>query len=237
MVDGQTDQRPAQAAPTVPEASDVAGAAEAKKQDVEAGRPGLESQRTATATVRDGGEHVSALREWIGFVCRVGFWALLLYLFVFQVSVVEGPSMQPNFQTNDRLVIDKLTYRLVPVRRFDVIVFQAIDMHAWRAQRESKDYIKRVIGLPGENVVLKGGQTFVEGQLIDEPYGPNPMPHFMGAEEFQVPPHYYFVMGDNRGDSKDSRSEEMGFVPESQIRGLVRLRFAPLNRWKWFGRY
>jgi signal peptidase I len=186
----------------------------------------------------DSEHHVSALREWFGLIARAAFWAMVLYLFVFQVSVVEGPSMQPNFQTNDRLVIDKVTYRLSSVHRFDVIVFQAMDMDRRLPDREYKDYIKRVIGLPGEEVELKGGRILINGKLIEEPFGPKPEPHyFSGNEKFLVPPRHYFVLGDNRGDSKDSRNPGIGYVPEGQIRGLARLRFLPVSRWTWFSRF
>jgi len=181
---------------------------------------------------------VSALREFFDLIVRAAFWAMVLYLFVFQVSVVEGPSMQPNFKTADRLMIDKLTYRFSSVQRFDVIVFQAVEMDYYRTTRESKDYIKRVIGLPGEHVSLKGNQVFINGQPMNEPFEFDRRICYYGMpEEFVVPPKHYFVLGDNRGDSKDSRSPALGFVPESQIRGIARLRFLPLSRWQWFARY
>ncbi len=177
----------------------------------------------------------SALREWFELIARAGFWALVLYLFVFQVSVVEGPSMQPNFQTFDRLVIDKLTYRVSSVRRFDVVVFQATETDRRWPGKESKDYIKRVIGLPGERVMLKEYRVYINGKLLEEPFEFEKSP-YRDLEEFVVPPKHYFVMGDNRPDSKDSRSAGLGYVPESQIRGIARLRFMPLSRWKWFWR-
>ena len=184
------------------------------------------------------GEHEeSALREWFELIGRAGFWALILYLFVFQVSVVEGPSMQPNFQTSDRLVIDKLTYKFTSIRRLDVIVFQAVEVSRYQTNHESKDYIKRVIGLPGERVRLKGNSVYVNGVLLPETFPLSKDFCYYGVpDEFVVPPQHYFVMGDNRGDSKDSRSPALGFVPESQIRGLARVRFMPLNRWTWFSR-
>src|SRR6185295_11782709 len=90
-------------------------------------------------------KEISAIREWLELIGRAGFWALILYLFFFQVSVVEGPSMQPTFTSDDRLVIDKLTYRFSDVHRFDVVVFQAVEARRYRGPNdteESKDYIK-----------------------------------------------------------------------------------------------
>lgn len=185
----------------------------------------------------DQDEPVSAMREWFDLILRAGFWALILYLFFFQVSVVDGPSMQPNFQTNDRLVIDKVTLVFSSIHRFDVVVFSAVDSEK---SQESKDYIKRVIGLPGETVEIKAGKIFIDGKQIEEPFEPNSTPCFFGTEKYVVPPYHYFVMGDNRMDSKDSRvsgmSSGLGFVPYSQIRGIARLRFLPVGRWKWFWR-
>lgn len=180
-------------------------------------------------------EDISALREWFELIVRAGFWALILYIFFFQVSVVDGPSMQPTFETNDRLVIDKVTYRFVAISRMDVVVFQAVDLDQPKSYRENKDYIKRVIGLPGEKVTLKNGKVFVDGVELKDSFG-HTYPGPSDVDEFTVPPHHYFVMGDNRGNSKDSRAQGLGFVSEHQIRGLARLRFMPFSKFKWFWR-
>ena len=146
--------------------------------------------------------------------------------------------MQPNFQTSDRLVIDKLTYKFVPISRFDVIVFQAVEVDMYHQNRESKDYIKRVIGLPGDRVSFKDSGVYVNGKLLKEPFAyDRPRQYFCVTSEYVVPPKHYFVMGDNRDNSKDSRSSSLGFVPESQVRGIARLRFMPLSRWDWISRY
>ncbi len=219
-----------------------------------------QSQLEASAPNGEDEEEISALREWFELIGCAGFWALILYLFFFQVSVVDGPSMQPNFMTNDRLVIDKITYRFSAIRRFDVVVFQAVDFDhqpietvttvkpSWRIwdleteehkirSLESKDYIKRVIGLPGDKVEIKGCNAWINGVPLNEPEEMKQgICYFNLPNEFIVPPKHYFVMGDNRGDSKDSRSTGLGFIPESQIRGIARLRFMPLDRWQWFGR-
>src|SRR5579862_5837014 len=179
----------------------------------------------------DPDEHTSAFREWFDLIVRAAFWALILYLFFFQVSVVDGPSMEPTFYTNDRLVIDKVTLTFSDIHRFDVVVFSAVDSER---SSESKDYIKRVIGLPGETVEIKAGRVFIDGKLLEEPFEREPTPCYFGNEKYVVPPYHYFVMGDNRKDSKDSRtsgvSAGLGFVPYSQIRGIARLRFLPVGR-------
>ena len=187
-----------------------------------------------------------ALKEWVSLLVRAGFWALLIYLFIFQVSVVSGPSMQPNFVDYDKLLIDKVTYRFSPVKRFDVIVFEAVDWdkNPWHAQ----DYIKRVIGLPGEKVVIRDSRIRITGPegtrlLEEDQFATGQYSRLDNSREmgfygltFVVPPKHYFVMGDNRGISRDSRAEGLGFVPEGQIKGLVRLRWWPWGRLAWFSR-
>jgi signal peptidase I len=185
----------------------------------------------------------SGLKEWVELLVRAGFWALLIYLFIFQVSVVDGPSMLPNFNGDqahsDKLVIDKLTYRFANVGRFDVIVFEAVDMD--KSERKSRDYIKRVIGLPGETVTIRNGDLWIDGKKIDEPF--EKLNYSTGPETgrdtqtFKVPAKHYFVMGDNRGGSHDSRASGIGFVPLGQIKGLVRMRWWPWSRRQWFSRH
>ena len=219
-------------------------------QAVEAGvgRTVVEDRKPAAETEARGEYEESLLKEWVGLLVRAGFWALLIYLFIFQVSVVDGPSMLPTFQNGDRLVIDKLTYRFATIQRFDVIVFESIDRE--KLPRMSRDYIKRIIGLPGERVEVHGGYVWVResagGPLkkLTEPYDPtyaDTLPGFSDGQGFEVPPGHYFVMGDNRGGSKDSRikglsHETLGFVSINQVKGVVRLRLWPWGRWTWFTR-
>ena len=194
------------------------------------------------------GDDESFFKDLMGLLLRAGCWALLIYLLIFQVSVVEGPSMQPTFEPGDRLVIDKLTYRFSSVQRFDVIVFGATDRE--KPSRMERDYIKRVMGLPGERVEIRDGFVWVKGpadtqfKRLDEPYDPTEadrLPGFDQGQGFTVPPGHYFVMGDNRRYSKDSRikggsRETLGFVPYGQIKGLVRLRIWPWGRRATFRR-
>jgi signal peptidase I len=208
--------------------------------------PGQAGQAEGKVTTRD--EEPSGLKEWIELLVRAGFWALLIYLFIFQVSVVDGPSMLPNFQHSDKLVIDKLTYRFGRICRFDVIVFETIDMD--KDPRQPRDYIKRVIGLPGETVTIKNvetvvggkivrnGELWIDGKKIEENFAKE---QYSGSgpqvETFKVPDRHYFVMGDNRGGSHDSRAQGIGFVPIGQIKGLVRMRWWPWARVDWFSRH
>lgn len=188
----------------------------------------------------------SALKDWVELLVRAGIWALIIYIFLFQISIVEGESMMPTFRNGDRLVIDKLTYRFGSVHRGDVVVFEAVDVD--KRPRRPKDYIKRVIGLPGETVEIYDGAVWVNGAKVEDSFGPTFTDAFRDPKQkyqFVVPPHQYFVMGDNRDYSKDSRSDpvpghfgrqSLGFVHGRQIRGIVRLRFLPWRDWTWFSR-
>jgi signal peptidase I len=209
---------------------------------------GGKDENTAPKPEGKGGEdeEESALKEWVELLVRAAGWALVIYVFIFQISVVDGDSMVPTYHHGDRLVIDKVTYRVSDVKRFDTVVFEAVDVD--KVPRRPRDYIKRVIGLPGEKVELKEGAFWIDGVKLDDPYGPAVSQTYLRPDEvlvFVVPKGQYFVVGDNRMWSKDSRDypaghvdgrQSLGFVARRQIRGLVRLRFMPLKDWQWFSR-
>jgi signal peptidase I len=214
----------------------------------------MEEQKQAAKTDAGGKdeEEEPLLKEWVGLLVRAGFWALLIYLFVFQVSLVDGSSMEPTFDNGDRLVIDKLTYRFTNPTRYDIIVFETIDRD--KQPRMARDYIKRVIGLPGEIVEFRSGAVWIkhsphgEAERLKEPFGLTDADPIDGRpQSFLIPPGYYLVLGDNRGGSKDSRVkpaggypyprfESLGLVPVGQIKGVVRMRLWPFKRWTWFSR-
>ncbi len=143
--------------------------------------------------------------------------------FIAQPFLVSGASMEQNFHDRDYLLVDELTYRIRPPERGEVVVFK------WPGDHKSY-YIKRIIGLPGERVVVDDGKvkvTDVEGILrtLDESYLAT---SFSGHTEATLGAHQYFVMGDNRSFSYDSRN--WGPVDRSEIVGLVRVRLWPLNQ-------
>jgi signal peptidase I len=178
-------------------------------------------------------------KEWIELLVRAAMWALVIYLFIFQTSIVNGLSMSHSFQNEDKLVIDKLTYVFSPIRRHDVIVFEAIDLSAALKDRKPQDYLKRVIGLPGERVVIRRNKVEINGQVLKEVYLDLDQKTEIvtgGKDTFVVPEGHYFVLGDNRKASKDSRFAEIGFVPVGQIRGLVRVRWWPWESFGWVER-
>lgn len=150
---------------------------------------------------------------------EVAVIAAALWLFVFQVSVVSGHSMDPSLEPGDRLVVDKLSHRWRRIRRFDVIVFEC-------PPNLGVDYVKRVIGLPGETVLLRGGKLYVDGELVEQEF--DHIDDWGSYPQVDLAEGEYFVLGDNRPSSKDSRS--FGPVAKELIRGVVRLRVYPLGR-------
>lgn len=158
--------------------------------------------------------------------------AYLIRLFIMQPFVVEGSSMAPRFHTNDYLIVDKISYRLHEPNRGDIIVFRY-------PNDLSINYVKRVIGLPGETVKIEDGKVFIvnkdnpEGfQLAEDKYLADGvktlLPSGANKSEFNVPLGQYFVLGDNRPASSDSR--EWGFLPDSDMIGRVIIQAYPLNK-------
>ena len=153
----------------------------------------------------------------------------ILIFFCLQVTVanleVFGICMRPNVEHGDRILVNKITYRFIEPERGDVIVFKP-------PFNETKNYIKRVIGLPGEAVEIVNGITYVytidgDKLTLDEPYESEPSTRD-SAKKF-IPEGQYYVMGDNRNNSNDSRSGWL--VPEENIVGKAWLSIWPPDRW------
>lgn len=157
--------------------------------------------------------------------------AILIVVFVVQPVKVEGTSMQPRLENDERIFVNKFKYNFEPIERGDIVVF-------WYPEDPTKSFIKRVIGLPGETIDMDAlGHITINGQPIDESYlSPerNRQPRERWAQMATrhdwkyIKPHYYFVMGDNRDASNDSRS--WGLVPEKYIYGKAMFRYWPLER-------
>jgi signal peptidase I len=148
--------------------------------------------------------------------------ALTVHLFLAQATIVYGQSMEPNLYERQRLIIDKLSYRLHPPQRNDIVVLDIPGM--------DEMLVKRIIGLPGETVEIQNGVVYVDGAPIPEPF-----PHdlgFQSMEPITLGPLSYFVMGDNRENSNDSRA--FGPVKREYILGRVWLRYWPLDQLKYF---
>lgn len=148
---------------------------------------------------------------------------VLFGVFAVQPVVVEGTSMVPQLQDGERLLVNKLVYYKFKsvswghLERGDIVVF-------WYPSDPDKSYVKRVIGLPGETVEIRGGKVFINGQQLNEPYLEDI--HNQSLRDNitkEVEKHYYFVMGDNRDNSSDSRV--WGLVPEKYIYGKAFFRY------------
>ncbi len=149
---------------------------------------------------------------------------VVVYLFLVQPHEVKGSSMEPNFQNNDYILTDKISLKLHEPSRGDVVIFKA-------PKNPDVDYIKRVIGLPGEKVKIQNGLVYINNMKLSEPYLNSSTNLFPGSFlqegiEITVPEGEYFVMGDNRPHSSDSR--EFGPVPQGLFIGKAILRYWPI---------
>jgi len=165
----------------------------------------------------------SAIKEFFGWVLAIGVAigvGLFMHIFVVEAFVVDGASMEPTFHTNNRIVLWKSAYLFSEPRRGDVIVFRY-------PGDTSRDFIKRIIGTPGDTVEIRSGYVYVNGREIKEDYLQSFPLYDFSAQK--VPQGSYFVLGDNRNNSMDSRDKSVGFVPRTYIIGKAELVFYPLN--------
>ena len=153
------------------------------------------------------------------FVLAIGIRTL-----VAEARYIPSSSMEPTLEINDRLIIEKISYRFRTPERGDVVVFSPTD--ELKKQNFRDAFIKRVIGLPGEVVEVKGETVYVNGQALREKYIEESPDYEYGPVE--VPLDQYLVLGDNRNNSYDSHY--WGFVPRDNLIGRAVVRFWPLNR-------
>lgn len=172
--------------------------------------------------------------EWGKALLIAAVLVFVIRYFIFAPFIVDGPSMQPNFETGERLIVNKIIYSIHAPKQGEVIVFHA---------PEGKDYIKRVIALPGDEVKVEGDKVFVNGKQLEETYIKavvdekakngeiyNIGPDFPNSQvpEGIVPEGKVFVMGDNRGNSRDGR--EIGYIAYDKVIGRADVIFWPLNK-------
>ena len=172
--------------------------------------------------------------EWLAIIVIALIVALLLRVFVVQTFFIPSASMTPTLKVGDRIVVNKLAYRFHGVGRGDIIVFRAPAAVAQDCATNDTDLVKRVIGLPGETISDKNGTVYINNKVLPEPWLPKNDPDtYTGTfEPVKIAPNNYFVMGDNRTDSCDSRA--WGTVNRSMIIGKVELRIWPLDRIHFF---
>ncbi|MEM8808344.1 MAG: signal peptidase I [Cyanobacteria bacterium P01_G01_bin.38] len=165
---------------------------------------------------------------WIESLQTIGlslFIALGMRQFVAEARYIPTGSMEPTLQVNDRLVIEKISYRLNPPQQADIIVFLP-PAELFGPDQKRQAFIKRVIGLPGDEVQVTEGQVFVNGDALEEDYIKAPPDYQWGPEI--VPDASYLVLGDNRNNSVDSHV--WGYVSQKDIIGRAAVRFWPPNR-------
>jgi len=166
---------------------------------------------------------IFAALSWIRDLAFSVLLAVILIVFIYQPVKVEGTSMMPALTDQERIFINKFTYRFGSgnIERGDLVVF-------WFPLDRSKSYIKRVIALPGDTVQIDSGTVYVNGTQLDEPYVPNEYRDRQSQALVTVPPDNYFVLGDHRSSSNDSRA--WGTVERKFIYGKAVFVYWPLDK-------
>jgi signal peptidase I len=164
--------------------------------------------------------------EWAVIIAAALLVALVIKTFLFQAFYIPSESMEPALRPGDRVLVNKLSYHFHAIHRGDVVVFKRPPSEA--SDPSIKDLIKRVIGLPGETIEARNGKVFINGKQLDEPYLAPGSGATTSLPPTVVPPNDYFVLGDNRINSKDSRF--IGPIPRSLIVGRAFVRVWPLSK-------
>ncbi len=160
------------------------------------------------------------MKEWIQAIVTAVVLALLIRTFLFEIILVDGSSMLPTLHDADRIFVNKIGYIIGGPHHGDVVIFKTPeDPHT--------NYVKRIIGLPGDRVRIQGGVVYVNNKALTEPYILEPP--YDDYEEVTVPKGTFFALGDNRNGSKDSRDLHVGFVPVGNLLGKAVLRLWPLD--------
>ncbi|MBO5461650.1 MAG: signal peptidase I [Ruminococcus sp.] len=166
---------------------------------------------------------VRELLEWILYFIIIIGVSFLIITYVGQRTKVQGHSMETTLSDGDNLIVDKISYRFRDPERFEIIVFPYEHM-------ENTFYIKRIMGLPGETVQVIDGYFYVNGEKLEENYGAEVMNDAgIAAEPITLGEDEYFVLGDNRNHSSDSRDPSVGVLTRDQLMGRAFLRVWPLN--------
>ena len=184
-------------------------------------RERAKEERLANQTDRE-----RELREtlgWIVYILIVVCATYLIVTYVGQRTKVSGDSMQATLQDGDNLIVDKISYRFRDPKRFEIVVFPY-------RYAEDTYYIKRIIGLPGETVQIIDGYVYINGEQLDEHYGLEVMNDAgNAAQPIELGEDEYFVLGDNRNGSADSRESNVGTLHRDELIGRAWIRIWPLD--------
>ena len=163
------------------------------------------------------------IKDWVVSIVIAVALAMFIRTFIVELYVVDGPSMRPTLESEERLVVNKFIYRFRPPEKGEVLVFQY-------PRDPSRDFIKRVIATPGDTIEIREGRVLVNDQLLTEDY----ILEKTRSEypKSTVPEGRIFVMGDNRNNSEDSRFADVGFVPYDLIKGKAIPVFWPISQYK-----
>lgn len=159
-------------------------------------------------------------------IAAVLFFIIVLFQSAIQITMVEGISMENTLDEKDYIAINKWAYLFKKPERFDVIVFPY-------KEKEDVFYVKRVIGLPGESIQIINDSIYINGELLHESYGKESMDEYtegLASRPVLLKEDEYFVLGDNRNYSNDSRDNNVGPVKSSHIAGQVVLRIFPIGK-------
>ena len=169
-------------------------------------------------------EIIKELAGWLLYIVLIIALTWIVVTFVGQRTEVSGSSMETTLSDKDQLIVDKMTYRFRDPKRYDIVVFPY-------QYQDNTYYIKRIIGLPGETVQILSGMVYIDGMRLDEHYGNELMENPGIAEEpLTLGEDEYFVLGDNRNNSSDSRASDVGLIHRKDLIGRAWIRVWPLSQ-------
>lgn len=174
-------------------------------------------------------KRTNELYDWLKAIIIAALIALAVRTFLFSPIIVDGPSMQPTLYDRDQMIVNKFIYKFKQPNRFDIVIFHA---------SEEKDFIKRVIGLPGEHIKVIDNELYVNNEIVDEPFLADHLRDNFYTNDFTlemlpgnyetIPDGYVLVLGDNRSNSTDSRA--IGLIDMKEIVGKASVIYWPFNR-------
>lgn len=170
-----------------------------------------------------GSETGYLIREVAESVIVAVVLAFVIRFFLFQPFFIPSGSMEPTLKKGDRIVVNKITYRFSEPKRGDIIVFKY-------PVNPKRDFIKRLIGLPGETLEVKNNQVYIDGKVLEQSFLPKNLTYRSNFGPVKIPEKQYFMMGDNRNNSEDSRF--WGNLPEKNIVGKAMFIYWPFDRAK-----